>query len=97
MILYKIRLHFLSNNNSQKNIYIKKNIIISPHRCNSNSEREFNKIFLSKFSNTQRAFSNSRNNNKKGVMDYKDYKIIEECDSNSTQNIINIKIGRAHV
>ena len=89
---YPTQIDFLSNNNSQKNIYIKKNIIISPHRCNSNSDKEFNKIFLSKFSSTQRAFSNSRNNNKKGLMDYKDYKIIEECDSNSTQNIININL-----
>ena len=89
---YPTQIDFLNNNNSQKNIYIKKNITISPHRCNSNSEREFNKIFLSKFSNTQRAFSNSRNNNKKGLMNYKDYKIIEETDSNSTQNIININL-----
>ena len=48
-----------------KNIYIKKNIIISPER--SNSEIDFKKIFQTKLSNTQRSHNNIRNKIKKGI------------------------------
>ena len=62
---------FLNKNNSKNNIYIKKNIPILPHRCDS--DRELNKDFLSKLINTQRAHSNSRNNNNKNLLNYKDF------------------------
>ena len=75
----------LNKNNSQKNIYVKKNIRLSPQRCNS--ERELNNnFFLSKINNTYQTYSNSINNIKN-----KNYNRIKEINNNN-QNIININL-----
>ena len=68
-----------------KNIYIKKNIIISPER--SNSETDFKKIFQTKLSNTQRSHNNIRNKIKKGIK-----KNMEAKEPKNNQNIININL-----
>ena len=68
-----------------KNIYIKKNIIISPER--SNSETDFKKIFQTKLSNTQRSYNNIRNKIKKGIK-----KNMEAKEPKNNQNIININL-----
>ena len=68
-----------------KNIYIKKNIIISPER--SNSETDFKKIFQTKLSNTQRSHNNIRNKIKKGIK-----KNMEPEEPKNNQNIININL-----
>ena len=68
-----------------KNIYIKKNIIISPER--SNSETDFKKIFQTKLSNTQRSHNNIGNKIKKGIK-----KNMEAKEPKNNQNIININL-----
>ena len=68
-----------------KNIYIKKNIIISPER--SNSETDFKKIFQTKLSNTQRSHNNIKNKIKKGIK-----KNMEPEEPKNNQNIININL-----
>ena len=68
-----------------KNVYIKKNIIISPER--SNSETDFKKIFQTKLSNTQRSHNNIRNKIKKGIK-----KNMEAKEPKNNQNIININL-----
>ena len=68
-----------------KNIYIKKNIIISPER--SNSETDFKKIFQTKLSNTQRSHNNIKNKIKKGIK-----KNMEAKDPKNNKNIININL-----
>ena len=85
---YQTSIDLLNKNNSQKNIYIKKNT------QRHNSDQDLNKNFLSKIINTQRTHSNSRNNNNKNLLKYKDFKIIEESNesSNNKQNIININL-----
>ena len=85
---YQTSIDLLNKTNSQKNIYIKKNT------QRHNSDQDLNKNFLSKIINTQRTHSNSRNNNNKNLLKYKDFKIIEESNesSNNKQNIININL-----
>ena len=68
-----------------KNIYIKKNIIISPER--SNSETDFKKIFQTKLSNTQRSHNNIGNKIKKEIK-----KNMEPKEPKNNQNIININL-----
>ena len=68
-----------------KNIYIKKNIIISPER--SNSETDFKKIFQTKLSNTQRSHNNIGNKIKKGIK-----KNMEAKEPKNNKNIININL-----
>ena len=68
-----------------KNIYIKKNIIISPER--SNSETDFKKIFQTKLSNTQRSHNNIGNKIKKEIK-----KNMEPEEPKNNQNIININL-----
>ena len=68
-----------------KNIYIKKNIIISPER--SNSETDFKKIFQTKLSNTQRSHNNIKNKIKKEIK-----KNMEPEEPKNNQNIININL-----
>ncbi len=68
-----------------KNVYIKKNIIISPER--SNSETDFKKIFQTKLSNTQRSHNNIKNKIKKGIK-----KNMEAKEPKNNQNIININL-----
>ena len=68
-----------------KNVYIKKNIIISPER--SNSETDFKKIFQTKLSNTQRSHNNIGNKIKKEIK-----KNMEPEEPKNNQNIININL-----
>ena len=69
--------------NSKKNIYIKKKIHISPKRYNSQRTLN-NNFFLSRFSNTYKSFSNSRNtlrkNNYNRIKEY-----INKNNNHSTQ------------
>ena len=71
-----------NQNNSKKNIYYKKNNFISPQR--TNSERVLNNQFISNLSNTQQAFSTSRNNIK-----YKNYNKVNDFYNNNIKIINN--------
>ena len=71
-----------NQNNSKKNIYYKKNNFISPQR--TNSERVLNNQFISNLSNTQQAFSTSRNNIK-----YKNYNRVNDFYNNNQKITIN--------
>jgi len=85
---YQSTIDLLNKNNSQKNIYIKKNT------QRQNTDLELNKNFLSKLINTERSYSNNRNNNNTKILNYKDIKIIKENNEgrNNKQNIININL-----
>ena len=85
---YQTSIDILNKNNSHKNIYIKKN------NQRQNLDRELNKNILSKLINTERSYSNNRNNNNKNILNYKDFKLIEKNNENSNnkQNIININL-----
>ena len=78
---------FLNKNDSQKNIYVKKNMHISPQRCNSDRELN-NNFFHPKLSNYHKIFSDGRNIIKNN--NYNRIKIYN--DKNNSENIININL-----
>ena len=78
---------FLNKNESQKNIYVKKNMYISPQRCNSDRELN-NNFFHPKLSNYHKIFSDGRN-----IIKNNNYnRIIIYNDKNNSENIININL-----
>ena len=84
---FSYNIDFLNKNDSQKSIYVKKNMHFSPQRCNSDRELNTN-FFHPKSSNYHQIFSDSRNNIKN--KNYNRIKIFN--DKNKNENIININL-----
>ena len=85
--IFSNNIDFLNKNESQKNIYVKKNMHISPQRCNSDRELN-NNFFHPKLSNYHMIFSDGRNIIKNN--NYNRIKIYN--DKNNSENIININL-----
>ena len=84
---FSYNIDFLNKNDSQKNIYVKKNMHISPQRCNSDRVLN-NNFFHPKSSNYHQIFSFSRNNIKN--KNFNRIKIFN--DKNNNENLININL-----
>ena len=84
---FSYNIDFLNKNDSQKNIYVKKNMHISPQRCNSDRILN-NNFFHPKSSNYHQIFSFSRNNIKN--KNFNRIKIFN--DKNNNENLININL-----
>ena len=85
--IFSNNIDFLNKNDSQKNIYVKKNMHISPQRCNSDRELN-NNFFHPKLSNYHKIFSDGRNIIKNN--NYNRIKIYN--DKNNSEKIININL-----